>query len=114
MVDNLLPRRLVGFFLVWLSTGNALAAPQGGICGTQLVADVGERFDQTVTRIEFSYITSKGGRGGGSSSTALVYVDGCPGYHVYDVYATDYDCEARAHIGTPPRYVRYRTSSGGC
>ena len=94
--------------------GTVSASQPSNPCDAQIRADVASRFEQKITRIEFSYIQSKGGRGGGSKSTALVYVEGCSGYHVYDVFATEYDCESRAHYGDTPNYVRYRTSGGGC
>ncbi len=90
------------------------AEPQFGICQTQLEADVGTRFQHKITSIDFTFTTNKGGRDMGHKSTALVYTDGCPGYHVYDLFATKHDCESRAHYGTPPNYIWYRTSSGGC
>jgi hypothetical protein len=108
---------LVIIFLAFtLSTAAWVVAaePQYGICQSQIVADLEKRFQQKVTQIEFTYTTGKSGRGGERNSTALVYTDACPGYHVYDVYATDYDCESRAHYGTPPNYVRYRVSADGC
>lgn len=80
----------------------------------QIEADVEKRFQQKVTSIEFTYITSQGGRGNGLKSTALVYTDACPGYHGYDVFATEYDCEHQAQYGKAPNHIRYRVSGGGC
>ena len=97
-----------------MAAGTLSAEPQYGICRAQVEADVAKRFQQKIKDIEFTYVTSKGGRSGGLKSSALVYTDGCPGYHVYDIYATEHDCEFRAHYGTPPNYIRYRTSAGGC
>jgi hypothetical protein len=45
----------------------------------QIEADVEKRFQQNITSIEFTYITSKGGLGSEQKSTALVYTDACPG-----------------------------------
>ncbi len=95
-------------------SGSALAEPQYGICRTQVDADVEKRFQHKIATIEFTYVWSKGGRPGDSKSTALVYTDDCPGYHVYDIFATEFDCEARAYYGTPPNRIRYRDSAGGC
>ena len=80
----------------------------------QIEADVEKRFQQKITSIEFTYITGKGGRGNDLKSTALVYTNACPGYHGYDVYATEYDCEFRGQFGKAPNHIRYRVSGGGC
>ena len=109
--------RLVIVFLAFtfgVAAWVAAAEPRYGICRPQIVADVEKRFQQKATEIEFTYTTDKSGRSGERKSTALVYTDACPGYHVYDVYATEHDCESRAHYGTPPNYVRYRVSADGC
>ncbi len=94
--------------------GGGKAVPNEGICRIQIEADVEKRFQQKITSIEFTYIQSKGGLGSEQKSTALVYTDACPGYHGYDVYATEYECEFQAQIGKPPNHVRYRVSGGGC
>jgi hypothetical protein len=90
------------------------AEPNKGICRMQIEADVEKRFQQKITSIEFTYITGKGGRGEDLKSTALVYTNACPGYHGYDVYATEYDCEFRVQFGKAPNHIRYRVSGGGC
>ena len=100
--------------LLAVMPGSALAEAQYGICRTQVEADVEKRFQQEIAEIEFTYMTSKGGRSGDHKSTALVYTDDCPGYHVYDIFATDFDCESRAYFGTPPNLIRYRVSADGC
>ncbi len=111
------PMRAICFravILLSVMSGSALAEPQYGICRTQVDADVEKRFQHKIATIEFTYVWSKGGRPGDSKSTALVYTDDCPGYHVYDIFATEFDCEARAYYGTPPNLIRYRDSAGGC
>ena len=80
----------------------------------QIEADVATRFGQKITRIEFTYMQDKGGRGSDRKSTALVYTDACTGYHGYDIFATEYDCESRAQYGKTPNLIRYRVSGGGC
>lgn len=85
-----------------------------GICRMQIQADVAERFRQEVTGIEFTWVTGKGGQGNDKKSSALAYTDGCPGYHVYDVFATFYVCEVQARFGESPNHVRYRVSAAGC
>jgi len=90
------------------------AEPNKGVCRMQIEADVQKRFQQNITSIEFTYITSKGGLGSEQKSTALVYTDACPGYHGYDIYATEYECEFQAQIGKAPNHIRYRVSGGGC
>ena len=92
----------------------AAAAPDGGICRSQIEADVAKRFGQNITSIEFTYIQDKGGLGSDRKSTALVYTDACPGYHAYDIFATEFDCNSRAQIGKAPNHIRYRVSGGGC
>lgn len=87
-------------------------APRG-ICEDQIAADLKTRFGQSITKIDWSFESSLDGLSG-LKSQALVYTDGCPGYHVYDVYATDHDCLERVHYGQIPNYVRYRTSEAGC
>ena len=80
----------------------------------QIEVDVENRFQQKVSSIEFTYVTSRTGRGSDKKSTALVYTDACPGYHAYDVFATEFDCEFRAQYGEAPNHIRYRVSGGGC
>ena len=92
----------------------AAARPNEGVCRMQIEADVEKRFGHAITNIEFTYITSKGGLGSDQKSTALVYTDACPGYHAYDIYATEYECEFQAQYGEAPNRIRYRVSGGGC
>jgi len=84
-----------------------------GICEQQIVADVKTRFGQNIIKLDWTMGSTLDGPPG-MKSHALVYTDGCPGYHVYDVHATDHDCTNRAHIGTPPNYITYRVSEDGC
>jgi hypothetical protein len=84
-----------------------------GICEDQIAADLKTRFGQKITKVDWSFETSLDSESG-MMSRALVYVDGCAGYHVYDIYATDNDCLHRVHYGQIPNYIRYRTSEGGC
>jgi len=94
--------------------GLALADPQYGICRAQVESDVEKRFQHRITSIEFTYVTGRGRRPGDTKSTALVYTADCPGYHVYDIYATEFDCTARAYYGTPPNLALLRVSADGC
>lgn len=103
----------VALLCAGLAAGVA-AEPDGGICREQIEADVAKRFGQPITSIEFTYMQDKGGLGSDRKSTALVYTDACPGYHAYDVFATEYDCNARAQLGRAPNHIRYRVSGGGC
>jgi hypothetical protein len=90
--------------------------PRYGVCREQVVEYLAANFQQHVTAIDMTFserrpvpITIPP-----STGQAVVYVAECDGYHVFDVYGTDYDCQHRAHYGTPPTFVRYRTSVGGC
>lgn len=91
----------------------AAQEPTFGVCEEQLVADVAERFNQNITEIDWSLHTSRDSRSG-YTSQAVVYTDGCPGYHVYDIFGKEYDCFHRAHYGDVRNYIRYRSSAGGC
>lgn len=84
-----------------------------GICEDQIAADLKTRFGQSITKVDWSFESSLDGLSG-LKSQALVYTNDCPGYHVYDVYATDHDCLHRVHYGQIPNYVRFRTSEAGC
>jgi hypothetical protein len=77
---------MLGFPLQILATEaqDATAARKHEICRGQLEEYVEARFHQTVSRISF------------------------------DLFATDFDCDARAHLLTVPNYVFYRTSEFGC
>lgn len=86
---------------------------QYGVCEQQLIEDVASRFGQNITEIDWSLQTSRDSRAG-YTSQALVYTDGCPGYHVYEIFGKEYDCFHRAHIGKVRNYIRYRSSGGGC
>ena len=97
-----------------VSPAGISAEPNKRICRMQIEADVENRFQQKITSIEFTYATSKQGPGADKKSTALAYTDACPGYHGYDVFATEYDCEFRAQYGKAPNHIRYRVSGGGC
>ena len=51
--------------------------------------------------------------GDGPKSAATAYTRECPGYHVFDLFASDYDCVSRAHYGNVHSYIRYRVSDRG-
>ena len=105
--------------LLWISgtllVASAISAqaPTYGVCERQLMWDVAGRFDQKITRIDWSLHTSRDSRSG-YTSQALVYTDGCPGYHVYEIFGKEFDCFHRAHFGEARNYIRYRNSGGGC
>jgi hypothetical protein len=85
-------------------------------CRVQIEEYVDSRFHQTVSRVVFDFVFDyrNAGGGDGTKSTAIVYTKECPGYHVFELFATDFDCDARAHLGAVPNYVYYRTSEDGC
>ncbi len=85
-------------------------------CRSQLEEYVGNRFHQTVSRISFNFVFDyRGAEGGdGPTSSALVYTEDRPGYHVFDLFASDFDCDARAHLLVVPNYIFYRTSEFRC
>ena len=88
-----------------------------GVCRVQIEEYVRDKFQQMVTKIDFDFVfdqRSMGEGGGGPTSAAVVYIEECPGYHVFDVFGSDYECEASVHYGKPRNYIRYRTSEGGC
>ena len=109
---------MLGFPLQILATEarDATAERKYEICRGQLEEYVEARFHQTVSRISFDFVFDyrSAGGGDGTTSSALVYTEECPGYHVFDLFATDFDCDARAHVLTVPNYVFYRTSEFGC
>lgn len=95
------------------------AEPKYDVCRTQLHEYVASRFGSKVTRIDFrfdyddrSFATQRALPLSGNQ--ALVYTDGCEGYHVFDLEGSHLDCTHRAHYGTPRNYVRYRSSAGEC
>ena len=105
---------LTSFFL-----GTAAAEPKYDVCRTQLHEYVKSRFGSNVTGIDFRFdyddrpfATQRALPLSGNQ--ALVYTDGCDGYHVFDLEGSHFDCMHRAHYGTPRNYVRYRSSSGQC
>ncbi len=85
-------------------------------CRAQIEEYVENRFQQTVARIAFDFVFDyrSAGGGDGTKSTAVVYTNECPGYHVFELFATDFDCDTLAHSGTVPNYIYYRTSQDGC
>jgi hypothetical protein len=104
-----------------MSTGALLATacsgtPQVEVCQQQIVVDVASRFQQKVTHIDFSFAESRPAPITTPPRTgrAVVRVEECSGYHVYEVLGTDYDCLYRPHYGLSQRYVWYRTSAEGC
>ena len=104
---------LIIAILAALSFSVAAEEAESGICEEQIAADLKARFDQEITKVDWSFESTLDGLSG-LKSQALVYSDGCEGYHVYDVYATDHDCLDRAHYGQIPNYVRFRISEAGC
>ncbi len=106
-------RRVVLAICAMLSLSALAEDAEPGICQDQIAADLKTRFGQQITKVDWSFESTLGGLSG-LKSQALVYTDGCDGYHVYDVYATDHDCLGRAHYGPIPNYVRFRISEGGC
>jgi len=101
--------------LMALAMGRAALAldAEYGVCEEQIATDLDARFRQKVSRIDWTFVSYRVSEAG-LKSQALVYTDDCPGYHVYDVFATDHDCLSRVHYGTVPNYVRYRVSEAGC
>jgi hypothetical protein len=99
--------------LALLSLPLAAEDAEYGICEEQIAADLQIRFGQRISKVDWSFESSLEGLSG-LKSQALVYTDDCPGYHVYDIYATDHDCVGRVHYGQIPNYIRYRTSEAGC
>lgn len=98
---------------ILVSSAIAAQEPAYGVCEKQLIADVASRFDQNVTEIDWSLHTSRDSRSG-YMSQAVVYTDGCPGYHVYEIFGKEYDCFHRAHYGAVKNYIRYRSSGSSC
>ncbi len=109
---------LLGLFPHIVAAGEQAATIDREVetCRVQLEEYVQTRFHQTVSRITFDFVFDyrSAGGGDGTTSTALVYPEECPGYHVFDLFATDFDCDARAHVLAAPNYVFYRTSELGC
>ena len=90
---------------------------KSGVCRAQIEEFVRDNFQQTVTKIDFDFVfdqRSTGEGGGGPTSAAVVYTEECPGYHVFDVFGSDYECEASVHYGKPRNYIRHRVSELGC
>lgn len=85
-------------------------------CRAQIEEYVENRFHQTVSHIAFDFVFDyrTGGGGDGPKSSAVVYTKECPGFHVFELFASDFDCDARAHSGTVPNYIYYRASQDGC
>ena len=100
------------------ATGVAPAAAQSeartDVCRTQIVEDVAERFQQTVTNINFRHVFERRDIMRLRFGQAIVSVEECPGFHFYEVRATDFTCERQAHLGEVPQYVFYRSSGDGC
>lgn len=95
------------------------AEPKYDVCRTQIIDYVERHFGSKVTRIDFrfdyddqAFPTQRALPLSGNQ--ALVYTDGCDGYHVFDLAGSHLDCTARAHYGTPRNYIRYRSSGGSC
>ncbi len=90
--------------------------PRYGVCRQQVVEHVAANFQQHVIAIDMTFSERRPAPITIPPSTgqAVVSVAECDGYHVFDVYGTDYDCEHRAHYGTAPTYVLYRASVGSC
>lgn len=106
-------RWLVILAAVSLSRPSAAEDAEYGICEEQIAADMKTRFGQRISRVDWSFETAFTGESG-LKSQALVFSDACPGYHVYDVFATIHDCLSRTHYGTTPNYIRFRVSEAGC
>lgn len=100
------------------ATENSVGADgKSGVCRAQIEDYVSKQFHQTVTKIDFDFVfdqKSMGEGGGGPTSAAVVYTENCPGYHVFDVFGSDYECEYQVHYGKPRNYIRYRVSELGC
>lgn len=85
-------------------------------CRAKIEKYVENRFQQSGSRVAFDFVLDykSAGGGDGTKSTAVVYTNECPGYHVFELFATDFDCDALTHSGTVPNYDYYRTSQDGC
>ena len=105
--------------LVSSPIATAAAEAKYDVCRSQLIEYVESHFGSKVTRIDFrfDYDDRSFFRRHAlplSGSQALVYTDGCEGYHVFDLEGSHFDCVHRAHYGTTRNYVRYRSSGGNC
>ncbi len=99
--------------------GAATDEPKYDVCRTQLIDYVESRFQSRVTRIDFRFDYDdrsfpKQRALPLSGSQALVYTNGCRGYHVVDLDGSHFDCVLRAHYETPRNYLHYRSSHGQC
>lgn len=108
------PIVLMSALLVAACAGVGTGEGHRDVCRPQLDADVERRFGQKITKIDYTWITDKSGRSGDRTSKALIYTDGCPGYHGYELFATQFDCESQVYYGTVPNKVRYQVSGDGC
>ena len=79
-------------------------------CRAALEADVGKRFSQSITSIDWRLVETRGRPDLGMSS-ALVYVAECPGYHYYEIAGTSWQCAQSAGTSV---VLNYRSSGDGC
>jgi hypothetical protein len=114
------PGRLLAA-LPWAALAASGCLPAGSgeepvfdVCRKQLSEYVTQVLRQHPTQVQMRYVYEQRDLLRFDFTTALVFVEECPGYHYFDVRATADTCEMIPHYGRQPTYIRYLGSFDGC
>ncbi|MEM7405138.1 MAG: hypothetical protein AAF458_07575 [Pseudomonadota bacterium] len=102
-----------GAIAIMVAAATGADEPSYMVCEDQLRSYVTAELGQTVERLDIHWSYRGGAPEPQESSTAVVYVKECSGYHFFEVLATYEECTL-VHYGTPPNYLFYRGANAGC
>ena len=94
----------------------AQAAPRYGVCRQQISDYVEQQLGLKLTRIEVqSYAERSPPISLLDVGSALAYVEGCSGFHGFEIRGREDECEHIPHYGTSSgSYIRYEGAFEGC
>jgi hypothetical protein len=94
----------------------AQAAPRYGVCRQQISDYVEQQLGLKLTRIEVqSYAERSPPISLLDVGSALAYVEGCSGFHGFEIRGSEDECEHIPHYGTSSgSYIRYEGAFEGC
>ena len=84
------------------------------ICAQQVIADVKQRFNHDVSRVELYWDYGSSPESSIETGSAVAYVAQCEGYYWYEVFAARNTCDHLAHHGQVQDYISFRSINGAC
>ena len=96
-----------------VSSTTVHSEPQFDVCERQVKSYVIDKLGLTIERIKYWWSLPGGTSNQEEPSEAFVYVEGCSGFHHFEIRADLEECQL-PHYGTPPDYLLYRGATKDC